>query len=288
MTVKELCDMVADAWGLHDDGTRQTIKRVMQTRYYELCRLAAFQELRDRVNLTFDTTETDGKWLPPHVLGILSVVSTDADDPERYYPTTENRRYVYDGRCHYYHPSTRFAAVAQAETGLNLQPRNRTASCAAAAAAWVNEYITFGGQSGFYKIASVEAGVSLTLSASYYGDQALNDAAYEVRPVGTRKLVIVDDEGELVSDTVTVYYWGLPEPIYHDNQTIRLPETSVLEHLVKADCIGAIEKRRKEADSYLAIAERKMSDLTMLAPADLQPMIPRNKYGQQVVFGRKR
>jgi hypothetical protein len=128
----------------------------------------------------------------------------------------------------------------------------------------------------------------VTISPAYYGQEAITDGGYEVRPVGTRKMVILDDEGELQADTVTVFYWQYPEPLYHDSQPIRLPETSVLEALVKYDCLGGVEKRQKEAAEYRTLAEQNMGDLTMLAPAEHQPAIPRTQSGTQFRFGRVR
>lgn len=287
MTVKEFCDQAMDVWGLHDDGTKRAVMSFLRIRYNQLCEKAAFSELRNRVSLTFTGSETDGRWLPSDLIGILAVVSSTEDEERTYHPTTEERRYLLDGRYHYFHPSTRTDPIHSSDLGLTISSDADQAQVGAAASTWVNEYIQIGPLGACFKITAVTVGSDITISPRYYGDP-LNDAGYIVRPQRTKKLTLVDDAGDLMADTVTVFYWQYPAPLLRDEDLILLPSTKALELQVWADCVGSIEKRKNEADGYRAEAEAAIADLLMLNPSGLMPAIARNRLGSRVRFGRVR
>jgi hypothetical protein len=281
-----MCDIIEDVWGLHDDSTRLTIKRFLQVRYYELCAMAGFQELRNSKSLTFLTTDTNGQWLPSDLIGVVAVLSSDGET--RYVQTSEDRQYLCDGRYHWFHPSVQQDTLAEGAQGMTVLPNQSTANCASAAAGWTGYQVKFIGWPGFYTIGTVTPGVSFVFTPSFKGGQAITDGRYEVRPKGTKKIVLVDDEGAVHADTAKVFYWQYPEPLFDDAQSILLPNVRALENFVKADCIGSVEKRKTEADGYLNEAKESLSALTMLAPTQLQPAIPRNRSGNTFMFGRRR
>ena len=280
MTNAELLQSGCDVLGLYANDAKDTVRRVLQRRYFSLCERIDWRGLRRSVDLTFDTTETDGLYLPSDLVNILSIVSSDGDTV--YYPTEPGYRYRGDGKSRWFYPSVEVTPLA---AGTNLLIGQGETTLTGPTIDGTGEFIRLGGEPGYYKIASHADGT--TTLASVYNGPSMSNKEYVIRPPETRKLVLIDSAGELLADTVTVWYWEYPVPLYLDSD-IPAMNGRLLELAMWMDLVGANQKRQTEARMYRDQFDEALSNAIAANPKYVMPNVPRHRKGQGLFFGRNR
>jgi len=263
------------------------ISRVLNRCYYRIWEMAPWDAGKIQMSHTFTAAETDGRYLRSDLVGILAVV--DESNDVRYHKTSEEKRYALDGKYHWYHPSCQVTPVDEVTKGIGVASGNTSISGSSYLSGnQSGEYVQFADQPGYYCFTSTTA-----FTPVYYGPTLVNKGCV-VRPRSTKKLVIVDDTGELDATTVQVYGWIYPPPLYHDSQTSLLPHDRALQLMMWIDLIGPIEKRRNEAQDYRNelygpdMMGGVLADMLTKTERTLGPVIPRDRRGDIVQFGRKR
>lgn len=283
MTTGELWKSGCDVLGLYANDALDLVKRVLQRRYFDLCKATDWQRLRRSVSLTFTGSETDGHYLPSDLVEILAVVDETSGQEQVYYPTEQSYRFRLDGKCHWFYPPVAVDPLQMSDNGLTIS--NGALTLTGVTVDGTGEFIRLDEEPGFYKIASYAAPTT-TLESRYYGPDIQNKA-FVLRPPETRKLVIVDENGDLAAGTVKVYYWQYPTPLYLKGD-VPVMDSRVLELATWKDLVGPNQKRQTEARQYAADFEDAMSDALAKNPKFIMPNIPRSRTGRQIFFGRSR
>lgn len=270
-----------------DQEALTLVKSVMQRNYYALCEKTDWVSLRRSKTLTFASSDSAGKILPSNLVNIIGVLDSEGNPV---YPAEAGQASVGDGRCKWFFPPTAVpplvdqdaAAISANETHFVLTPT--------LASDYAGEFIRFGAEPGIYEIAS-----ALTLASAYRGPK--QDAArYQIRPTGTRMLAIVNDDGDFESKAVTVHYWAYPEPLTEDWQVPCLSAKGcrALELMTIIELVGLLlDKKERQADVYRNELERPdgtgvLNDAISGNPHFVSPIVPRNRYGSRIYFGRAR
>lgn len=163
-----------------------------------------------------------------------------------------------------------------------------TATGGLVSATHVGEYIRIGSNRGIYKIASVESGTSMTLEDAYRGASATAQY-FEIRPEGTRKLALSDEEGDaLSSTTLKMWYLKRPLPLYNDYDQIMLPgecdalRIKVLRLMMESD------KYDNDSLKQIGNYDDALDKMKSLNPYPTRFVTPRDFMGNRFAFGRQR
>lgn len=269
-------------------GAASEVMRVLQGVYYDHIEMTDWVGLRRVTSLTFAGTETTGKQLPANLVNVKNVACVTAGDERKYYPTNPENKLQVDGNYHWYFAATEVEPIAEQKKGHSgLDVQEGSNKFTGGAATWVDEYIKFGVQPGMYKITEYSGGRT-TFTPRYWGPR-LDGEGYIVRPYNTRSMCILDREGEYDSGSINVWYWVYPPPLYQDHEMPLLPDTRALELAMWIDLIGPLEKRQAEAREYRDEYENSaLPGLLSKNPSFCMPVIPRDRRGQRIRFGRHR
>jgi hypothetical protein len=286
-------EVVQAAIRQYDEDTLKSIQKVCQNRYYDIVRMTDWAPLRRKTELVFTADETDGEYLPGDMVAVTSVVS-EVDGSETPYSRVEqSERYLTGGRKRWYHPNVAVTPVITKTRDIDVETGATTYSGTLTGAA-ADQYIRFINTDsvdtpvGIYKLTAAGA-----FTPAYWGPR-LKDKGAEIRPATTKKLVIIDDAGDLESDTVQVYHWVYPEPLYKNWQLPLLPATRALELMTIISMLEEHEKRVNEAKPYReelmhpVTGAGALSDMLEMNPKTVSPSIPRGRRGQVMFMGRRR
>ncbi len=133
----------------------------------------------------------------------------------------------------------------------------------------VGEYARFATEPGFYRITSEDAaykvfGISPAyLGPSIDGNQGDATSSYSIRPAGTKKLAVLDSDGDFDDDAdLTVYFSQYPPPLYEGNQVILLPSDEPLRLRALSVLAGSITAR----DSYARQYDEALGKMKSMSP----------------------
>ena len=295
--IKSSWQNVQDAIRLWDNPNFDKIKRICQASYYELCRKTNWISLRRTKETTVTALETDGIYLPSNLIGITAVISKVSGEEKKYYPTDESKRYMGDGKYHWYYINKAVATLENPLKGISINENATTFTASTAFTAdHTGEYVRFSSEPGLYEITKSSATFkTMTITPSYKGGKISNKGCI-VRPEDTKKICIIDPDGDLTADTVTIYYWAYPEPLYRDFQVPMLPGSRPLELMTIIAMIGLMDKKESVADKYREElnglgrwdGHGALDEMMSKNPVFLAPMIPRDRRGKIIYFGRQR
>ena len=164
-------------------------------------------------------------------------------------------------------------------------------------AAMVGEYIRIGVNKGIYKISAVPDGNTLTLADKFHGaswadpDAAANLTAqyFEVRPVGTKNIAQTNEIGGAITTTsFNLWYLANPIPLINDYDMILLPGDG--EAIYIKTCRLMLETEKYDTDSLRRVPdfEIELSKMQQLDPIPEKFIVPRDKQGTRLMFGRNR
>ena len=273
----------------HTDDMLTSVKQILMRCYYRIAEMTDWVAMRNTASKTFAATDTTGLYLPSNLIGVLGVVCETDGSEQIYEETSEERRFIVDGKHHWYHPSRQVSALEDLDNGISIS-EGAAAFSGTLGADRTGEYIRFEGVPGYYLV-----GASQTITPRYWGPTLLNKGAV-VRPPETKKMAIVDDAGDFDANTVNVYYWQYPAPLFRDRDKPLLPDTRALELMMWIDIIGPLEKRSREAKDYRKELygpqedgrEGALADLLSKNPKFLGPAIPKGANGRVLKYGRRR
>lgn len=270
-------------------GDEAVLAKIVQRHYYALCGRTDWQPLRNKVTLTL-TASTAGQMLPADLIGILAVIGSDGSPYEAVARVEAGYANGFRSWLYVESPTTPLDVIVPTGTpgtGITVGQNEATFSGAALGGTRTGEYIRFGQEPGVYKLTG-----AATFTPTYRG-AALTDAPAVVRPPSTRFLSITKDD-TLAADSVTVYYWAYPEPLYQAWQEIMLPATRALELMCIIDLVGGQERMRGQADAFRIELEHPVTrvgayqDMLALNPQFRAPSHPMNRDRQRFMFGRRR
>jgi len=161
----------------------------------------------------------------------------------------------------------------------------------------VGEFIQIGGNEGMYKIASVTDANTLVLERAFRGANisdpshpyALIGQYYEIRPRGTLKVAFSNEDGTAITSTSRkMWYQRRPLPIYNDYDQLVLPgncdAVRIKASQMLLDGLKYDNDSLKKNNDYINAINR----MTPLQPTIGRQPRPRDKFGNQIMFGRRR
>jgi hypothetical protein len=227
----------------------QTLMDAINMAYYDIIGANSWVQMRRKIASAAITTA--GYWLPGNLAGIDRIWDDDYDYPVRELGGTINKK---DCRYRAYISEVcREPLVYQ--RGLNITSGAKALTFdPAISQATIGQYIAFGKQLGCYYVEAEN-----TLELTYFGP-SLNNEFFQIRPVGTKKLKLLDYNGDDVAGTVNIAYWEYPSPLYADHEIIQLPTTEALFYktLIRLNQFKRNEGKAKNLQNDYAIAYSEM------------------------------
>lgn len=152
----------------------------------------------------------------------------------------------------------------------------------------VGEYIRIGSNRGIYKIASVQSANSMTLADAYRGASATAQY-FEIRPKGTRKLAMTDEQGvAITSTTLQLYYLKRPLPLYNDYDQIMLPSECDALRIKVLRLMMESDKYDNDSLKQIGNYDDALDKMKSLNPYPTRFSVPRDFMGNRFAFGPQR
>jgi len=260
----------------NDKDFQETVQKVVNRKYFDICREFSVRDLRDKVTLDFSATgvTSSGLWLPSDLFGIDCV--RDEDDEEF---TERDRSEIEEdefGYRYYRYKGSADPLVIGADIAIEQDESSFTSvivdAYVAAAGSVLNQYVRIGTEPGFYKITN--NATPYAISPAYHGPSQ-TDGDFRIRPEEDERLVIIDDaEATLLDREIDVYYWKAPRPLYRDSDFILLPSSTTLQLVVLREL--------PEAKSFRPVSQGEIDDerakMIKNNPAFVRASNPRDKH----------
>jgi len=161
-----------------------------------------------------------------------------------------------------------------------------TSAAAAFTSAMIGEYIRIGQNRGIYKIAAVPLATTLTLVDAYRGASATGQT-YNIRPYGTRQITETDQNGDAItSSTIKLWYLKTPLPLYNDTDMIELPGECDAVRIKTLQLLMVADKYDNDSLKQAGNFEEAYAEMKSLSPVPERFVIPRDRLGNRVAFGR--
>ena len=268
---------IADELNQHDDDSLVSMKRSCNLSYYEIWGKFPVEAGRREVELDFsDADSAHTMLLPGDLCGVEAVIANAS--------TGSSRRYGIE-----YVPGARFGNTGRATYAFKNPIQDALAiltdvSVVNLASVWtggtwdashIGEYVRFGSNPGIYKITAEN-----TFTPRFYGETIFGGLA-TIRPTGTRRMMLTDENDDYVSGTVMLYYWAYPSPLYMDDQDILLPASRALELATFIRMLGPKDRRESDADRYRAEYREALDAMIAMNPRFTRPMPPTNMQGDK-------
>jgi len=274
MTLGQFIEPIYNIADAHDEDKKKAILRIVNTVYRQLSGSLSWEPLRRVKTLDFSAAATDGLWLPADLAGVDYIGDSDDIYHRVDYPSRGDERQRW-----YYSDINASAALFQkmsikkGETSFTTTP--------AIPAKYIGEYVRFGLEVGCYELATVS-----TIAQRFMGEVV--DGEYsQVRPEGTRKISCIDDDGDQISSSVTMYYWQYPVPLFDLSQTIMLPNTRAMELAVEARVTGELDHRTEDAKDLRYMYPKAYEEMVASNPKFISPEVPQNRYGDDSSWGAR-
>lgn len=155
-------------------------------------------------------------------------------------------------------------------------------------AAMEGEYVRIGENLGIYKISAFVDANGVTLEKGFRGDSE-TAAYFEVRPEGTKKLLLHDDPGDAIT-TSTLKFWYVrsPLPLYNDHDAILLPGTCDALFILALRSLLETEKYVNDSLKQIPDFDAAWASMKALSPVPKQVNYPRDRHGAVKMLGRRR
>ncbi len=284
---------IREAMMMHGPDDEALIYNTINAVYFDMCAKIPWQRLRRTAEIAFGASDTAGKLLPSDLVGIIRVEDADAGTAgSDYHQTDESQRYQYSGRRKWYYKQEYIEPLVDAKYGsINQDSTQLSVSGVTLEASYVGEYVRISDQPGIYKITAV-SGTTATISPRYRGPKVTRKQV-QIRPEGTRKLMITEPEGDFSGDTVRVHYWAMPEPLFTDQQEPALPlnepiEIKTMMILMRDHAKKLSQKRDLQAEFDNGNGDGAWWAAVALNPMPVMPVVPRGRNGSRITFGRVR
>ncbi len=270
-----LIDELCTALDATDPDERKKVLRTLNLQYFDIAGMASWSGMRRSISAAH------GDYLPSDLIGVDAIYDSEGN----IYQAREAHNVILgadDPQKRWYYDQTVTSPLAR---GSGVTIANGASSVAFSPALSVtptDEYMIVPGQLGFIKLSSATA-----LASPYYGP-ALNGAAYEIRPRGTKRLALMDEAGDDDDTTVTVDYWAYPEPIYDENAVIQLPSTEALLLCTLRRYYKVIKKDLPRGNSLNDEIEDAIADMRDRNVKYAAPGMPRNRRGGLLTWGASR
>ena len=271
---------------LHGADDLEEIKRSCNLAYYQLCGQASWLPLRRKISVNFASKDSNNAMLLP---GDLAGIDAVWDSDREYLPAGWGRSENDDSetdvsyRWFYTEPVSDALAIL---SSIRLDEGATVFTGGSWDADYIGEYMQIADEQGSYKLTDTR-----TFTPRWYGPRLGGAAAnsyIQVRPAGTKRISIVNDEGDFEENTVTVYYWVLPPPLYKDYQPILLPSSRPLELLTIIRMLGTHDRKEGIASIYRAEFPKALAEMESLNPSFISPQIPLDRKGGQICFTREK
>jgi hypothetical protein len=150
-------------------------------------------------------------------------------------------------------------------------------------ASYIGEYMQIGAEQGSYKLTAER-----TFTPRWYGPRIAGTAMdyIQIRPPGTKRFSIVNDDGDFEENTVTVFYHCFPPPLYKDFQIVLLPSSKPLELLSLIKILGLKDKKENLVNVLRVEFERELAKMEALDPDFISPRVPMDRDGLQLSYTR--
>jgi len=245
----------------------------MNILYFRIAKKQSWELLRTQVDVETGTDE-DGVWLPSNLAGIDKVIRRDSTNGDieflersRAGVEEHDRNYRFTRYC----PAT---VVAFTASDVVLQ-KDAAAFTSTLMSAETDDYtdmfVRFGEEQGYYQLLT-----NLTFTPTYNGP-TFSKTTVEVRPDNTQKMIFLDPNEDYESgETVTVYYWRTPLPLYDRKQQVLLPSALPLQLELLIDAL-VWKRRDRTADRYRAELENDaMPEMVAMNPPRSVPFYPKS------------
>lgn len=267
---------------------REVLLRIVQESYYELAQRGSWAPLRSSFELDFSDGTTE-KWLPSDLIGIDAVVGDVNTGYREYLPRDESDVDYDETTYRYYFSEIATTPVAEGDD-LSISRGTTTFTADSLDTDYTNDYMVLATQPGFYKLTA-----QTTIENTYYGD-TLQDAHYQIRPPGTKKISAVTPSRYDTTETLTCYYWRYPPPVFRETDIILIPAYRALELMVAIRYVGERHKQsfksndfRKELLGQNMDGETgELAQALKMNPNFNPPTIPKDIQGNRYDLGRNR
>jgi len=275
--IGQVWDEIADELCQHDDDFLVSMKRSCNLSYFELCAKAPWEALRREVELNFANADVNHTMLlPGDLYGVEACIANAATGSSRRYGIeyVPGVRYGNTGRSTYAFKTPVQIALATLQ---DVYVNNLTNVWTGGTwlAAYIGEYISFGSNPGVFCITAEN-----TFTPCFNGESIMGGIA-TIRPVGTRRMMLTDENDDYVSAKTTLYYWVTPQPFYNPEQELLLPASRALELSVFIKMLGAKDRRESDADRYRAEYREALDAMIAMNPRFTRPMPPTNMQGDK-------
>lgn len=254
------------------------VLRRLNLAYLDIAAMASWVGMRRSTSVSF-VSATD-RLLPADMLGVDAVYRPASStsyftvyQPRERWALNDNldrcRRYCFTG--------TVSQPVVWAATGATVQKGQSSVS--GLPSGYSGEYVSFAKRLGVYKLTT-----DSTLDVTFM-DDSVQGGGYSIRPAGTRYAQLFDENADGVTDTVTLDYWAMPQPITDQSQFILLPQSDVLLMAVLVRSIGIRNIDEQRADRYRREYADALARAKSLNPIYATPQTPTNNYGMNAGWG---
>jgi len=236
------------------------IKAICNQAYAEISGLTSWEMMRSKVDLELGS---DGyAWVPSNFLGVDAVRFADGDALEYQEILGYNESAISKDE-HLYRYSffdyvkskSECLATGTFEVGINDSTINAASAdfTGTSNSDWAGEFIRLDREPFYYEIASAQAGngaAELALVSSYRGPK-YEDAPFQIRPPGSKKIKVVDHNEDVVtSRTVTLHGWVMPEGLYDADDIMLLPSSEPLWLMTVVKTLEIIGRKERAASGF--------------------------------------
>jgi len=161
----------------------------------------------------------------------------------------------------------------------------------------VGEFIRIGATQGVYEIASRTDTNTLELVDGFRGADLtdrrnpanLTGQYAEIRPVGTKKILFHDEDGEEIDPSAhLLWYSKIPLPLYNDYDMILLPGNCEAVFLGTLILMNRADKYDNDALKLKSDYDEELSAMYKLDPVPGRQNAPRDRFGNRFAFGRRK
>lgn len=281
--IQAVKDMIDDS----SEETESKIRRHLNRAYYSVCEERNWGTLLKQITL-------GSSYILPSDVRQLYYVEDDTDYlwfkggiPERY---CSNKLYNY-----FQDISVATPLLTGTDLVTTINSTTVTSATGGFTSAMMGEYIRVGSTMGVYKIATLNTTNSITLTDAFRTANESNPDThasltaqyFEVRPKGTMKLALTDENGDAVTTTtMKIWYSSIPLPLYNDYDEIMLPSTCEALRIKIYQYMNQTDKYTNDSLKLQADYDEAFDRMKALDPIPFRPRVPRNRLGNQIVFGR--